>query len=344
MAMSTPDQINLTLYRINTGDQREFITKFTSTQTALETFSAQLNPMVSSIAQALDDALQAAEDTRQQAITDTNAIKTQTAGIRDATDQIRTDTAQIQTATQSIYDNEVIPARNATQEYRDEAATIRDQTQAISESGLPSQAGNAGKSLITDGSSTRWDSPLPDKVGNENKALFVSADGTQEEWRTIEDPDIPQPAFESALLYIVDEKPPGSSGGGSASGDYKARSLNTVKINKITGSSLSSGRITLPLGIYYFEASAPAVYANSHRLALYNYTDGFYQVFGTSEYCGGSDNVHSRSFLFGQVAIASSKEFEFRHYTQVFGSNGFGLSVPDGNENTFLQVKIWKVA
>jgi len=75
MAMTTPDEINLTLYRIVTGDDREFITKFTNTQSALETFSAQLNPMVASIAQALDDALQAAEETRQQAITDTTAIK-----------------------------------------------------------------------------------------------------------------------------------------------------------------------------------------------------------------------------------------------------------------------------
>lgn len=124
MAMSTPDEINLTLYRIVTGDQREFITKFTSTQTALETFSAQLNPMVSSIAQALEDALTAAEETRQQAVDETTAIK-------NATDQIKTETAQIQTATQSIYDNEVIPARNATQGYRDEAEAIRDQTQAI---------------------------------------------------------------------------------------------------------------------------------------------------------------------------------------------------------------------
>ncbi|MEL7893523.1 hypothetical protein [Vreelandella neptunia] len=124
MAMTTPDEINLTLYRIVTGDQREFITKFTSTQTALETFSAQLNPMVSSIAQALEDALTAAEETRQQAVDETTAIK-------NATDQIKTETAQIQTATQSIYDNEVIPARNATQGYRDEAEAIRDQTQAI---------------------------------------------------------------------------------------------------------------------------------------------------------------------------------------------------------------------
>ena len=75
MAMTTPDELNLTLYRIVTGDTREFITKFTNTQTALETFSAQLNPMVASIAQALADALEEAESTRQQAITDTNAIK-----------------------------------------------------------------------------------------------------------------------------------------------------------------------------------------------------------------------------------------------------------------------------
>lgn len=174
MAMYVPDEINLTLYRILTGDQHEFITKFTNTQTALETFSDQLNPMVASIAQALADALEVAENTRQQAISDTTAIKNQTALIRDATYQIKADTAQIQTATQSIYANEVIPARDATLGYRNEAATIRDQTQALSESGLPPQTGNAGKSLMTDGEGTVWGSPLPALAGNARRKLSVN--------------------------------------------------------------------------------------------------------------------------------------------------------------------------
>lgn len=57
-------------------------------------------------------------------------------------------------------------------EYRNQAATIRDQTLAISESGLPAQAGNAGKSLITDGTATRWDSPLPSGANDGDVVTF----------------------------------------------------------------------------------------------------------------------------------------------------------------------------
>lgn len=62
-------------------------------------------------------------------------------------------------------------------EYRNQAATIRDQTQAISESGLPAQAGNAGKSLITDGTATRWDSPLPSGANDGDVVTFDAESG-----------------------------------------------------------------------------------------------------------------------------------------------------------------------
>ena len=58
--------------------------------------------------------------------------------------------------------------------------------------------------------------------------------------------------FESQLLHVRDEKASGTDGGTSANGIVD-RDLNTVKVNEITGASLSSNQITLPSGTYYVE-------------------------------------------------------------------------------------------
>jgi hypothetical protein len=45
---------------------------------------------------------------------------------------------------------------------------------------LPSQSGQTGKSLITDGTNVAWQSPFPTQTGNNGKVLFT--DGTTTSW------------------------------------------------------------------------------------------------------------------------------------------------------------------
>jgi hypothetical protein len=57
--------------------------------------------------------------------------------------------------------------------------------------------------------------------------------------------------FESALLHVRDEKSNGTAGGGSTSGSYETRTLNTVMTNEVSGASLTSNQIILPSGTYF---------------------------------------------------------------------------------------------
>jgi hypothetical protein len=150
----------------------------------------------------------------------------------------------------------------------------------------------------------------------------------------------PSPAFESKLFYAVDEKTSGTNGA-IASAGFNIRQLNTVKINLITGAAISSNRISLPSGSYYFEASAPAAIGpRLHRLSVYNFSDSDYEIFGSSELCD-ENSISNRSFVFGKITILSTKEFELRHYFKETGR--LGSAVSDGNPEIYLQVKIWKV-
>lgn len=54
------------------------------------------------------------------------------------------------------------------------------QTQIDSKDSFPSQTGNAGKFLTTDGTDASWDIALPDETGNAGK--FLTTDGTDASW------------------------------------------------------------------------------------------------------------------------------------------------------------------
>jgi hypothetical protein len=65
-----------------------------------------------------------------------------------------------------------ITYKNAKESYIDFSVSITG--------ALPSQSGQTGKSLITDGTNVSWQSPFPTQTGNNGKVLFT--DGTTTSW------------------------------------------------------------------------------------------------------------------------------------------------------------------
>lgn len=152
-------------------------------------------------------------------------------------------------------------------------------------------------------------------------------------------------AFEGELLHVRDEKATTTQGGNSSTG-ANTRDLNTVLTNEITGASLASNQITLPVGTYYIEASAPAYgNGNNHRAYLYNVDDASIEVLGVNgrTESGSSDDHTTHSFVYGRFTIAAEKDFELRHYHSTGNTNGFGRAVNDGEVEVYTDVRIWKV-
>lgn len=127
-------------------------------------------------------------------------------------------------------------------------------------------------------------------------------------------------------LYARDEKPAGSVGGTATAAAWVQRVLNTVKSNTITGASLSANQITLPAGTYEYEGSAPGAQCDTHRIRLWNVTDGSVIDVGT---IADSSNipVSTNSHVSGVFTIASQKTIEIQHrLTTVVGSYALGRS------------------
>ena len=145
-------------------------------------------------------------------------------------------------------------------------------------------------------------------------------------------------------FYARDEKSAGTGGGTNTAGAWMTRDLNTVVKNNI-GASLSSNRITLQPGTYYVEASVPSFCTDFMRGALYDYTNSQYKLYGTSACSGIGDSTVSRSFIRGEITVASAAQFELRMWSNAaYGTRGCGAYVNVAGVNEiYSEIAIWKV-
>jgi hypothetical protein len=154
------------------------------------------------------------------------------------------------------------------------------------------------------------------------------------------------PAFENALLHVRDEKTANTNGGTFTSGDWRTRTLNTVKTNQITGASLGSDQITLPAGTYDIYALAPGALCQAHKAKLRNVSDSADAILGQSTGAGSSGGkTQTNSVVSGRFTIAAEKVFELQHRCETTrNDDGFGQKSNFSVIEVYAEVKIWKVA
>lgn len=149
----------------------------------------------------------------------------------------------------------------------------------------------------------------------------------------------------SALLHVRDEKSASTQGGTFTSGAWRTRTLNTTKLNNITGASLSSNQITLPSGSYYIEAYAPGFRVDGHVAKLYNITDSADVIIGSNQSSGSTMTTMPPATVFGYFTISAQKTFELQHRCQTTAADiGFGIRNELGIGEVYAEVFIWKVA
>jgi len=157
--------------------------------------------------------------------------------------------------------------------------------------------------------------------------------------------NVPPSSFATQLLLVTQEESATVNGGTFTSGDWRTRTLNTIKTNKIVGATLISNQINLPAGIYYVEASGMARGVNDHMTRLQNITGASTLVIGTREFTPTPATATTTSNLSGEFTLSVSSSIELQHRcNNTRNSDGFGLgSIDFGQNNTYGVVKIWKV-
>ena len=147
-------------------------------------------------------------------------------------------------------------------------------------------------------------------------------------------------AVDETYMHVRDEKPSGTNGGATIVGT-SIRDLNTVVFNGITGASLSSNQVTLPIGTYRIIAYAPAR-QNRNKTWLYNVTASSNQLIGLSLYAGTS--VTLPGIVVGRFTITTQSVFELKQYIQTADSSqGAGVySGVSGMVEVFSSLEIYK--
>lgn len=144
------------------------------------------------------------------------------------------------------------------------------------------------------------------------------------------------------VIHVRDEKTANTAGGTNSSGD-NIRTLNTIVTNTITGASLGTNKITLPIGTYEINASSPAAGVDRFRARLLNVTTSSIILLGTCEY-GVNPSGAGRSVIQGTFTLASQSEINILLFTSTINTtNGLGLAINDGYTEVYTSVFIQKV-
>jgi len=181
-------------------------------------------------------------------------------------------------------------------------------------------------------------------VGAPANRVYVSDGATSGSWTTVGNAVLAPEAkaFTGSLLHVQDQKTSGTVSQSITSGDWRTRTLNTVVTNEITGASLASNQITLPVGTYYIEADAIAGLATAQQqLRIRNITDSTTTLTGLNAYNNNSGGYASTPVkVRGRFTLAGTKILELQHRVTVSVGGVFASSY--GTE-VYADLVIWKV-
>lgn len=148
------------------------------------------------------------------------------------------------------------------------------------------------------------------------------------------------------VFFARDEKASGTFGGTAATGSGTLRTINTVKKNTIAGASLLANVITLPVGVYDIDASAPAQSVGYHKLSLLNNATVAIIEHGTSEFSSAAAQYsQSRSVVRVRgLVVAAPITLNLTHWTAAGTATlGLGQATSNGNPEVYSEIEIRKV-
>jgi hypothetical protein len=133
--------------------------------------------------------------------------------------------------------------------------------------------------------------------------------------------------YKPRIAVASDTKTSGTAGGGSSTGSFLTRTLNTLSDPDGIIIALTSNQLFLAPGKYFFEASAPQYQSLAANLKLRNITTSADELLSTTEYCATAATNTKRPFIVGEVIIKNVSALEVQY--RVSGAKATdGLGVP----------------
>lgn len=143
-------------------------------------------------------------------------------------------------------------------------------------------------------------------------------------------------------VYLREEQPTNTAGGGFTQGAYVLRVLNTEVVDTAGVATLAANQVTLQPGTYRFRASAPGYAVDAHKCKLRNITDAIDYI-GSSEQTSSAGAVTTRSQVSGRFTIGAPKTFGLYHRCSSTKTvNGLGSQSNFSDIEVYSEVEFWK--
>lgn len=147
-------------------------------------------------------------------------------------------------------------------------------------------------------------------------------------------------------MILKDVRSANTQGGGSTSGSFQTRTLQTEVADPSGICTLSSNQFTLSAGDYKVWAAATIVGSAQCRTRIQNVTDGTTLVLSQSEYAGTGAGVNSISpQVVGTFTVAASKALELQSRVNTTrATDGYGVAANFGVNEEYAYVYLEKIA
>lgn len=149
-----------------------------------------------------------------------------------------------------------------------------------------------------------------------------------------------------SMFFAVDEKADGTDGGASVANTWTTRAINTVKYNDI-GASLAGNQITLPAGLYFFDAATPFYRTDGAQTRLIDTSDSSVLFYGWQTWADTSTsdgNAVGFSYLRGIINNAAPITVAIQYNSQqAIATTGLGRAVASYGVETYTTVAISRI-
>ena len=175
--------------------------------------------------------------------------------------------------------------------------------------------------------------------GSASQTLKMNSAANAPEWVTVAAAANP---FATGLFHIAHQTADGTNGGTATGGAWRARPINTIKTNQISG-SLSSNNFVLPAGSYICIGNSFLTNVNMGQTRIIDVATDNVLVLGNNIYTEGYAGGHS--VINGRFTISGNKTCELQYFTSASYSNtglGFAGSTT-GLVNQFADLMFWKI-
>lgn len=114
-------------------------------------------------------------------------------------------------------------------------------------------------------------------------------------------------------MLLLDQRPSGTNSTNVSAFAWRQTVLNTVVYNEIAGATLVANQVTLPAGVYEFEAEKIAIDSAQTIVRFMNLDDNVELVVGEPCYQTGVNTGAGTSYMHGKFTLAAPKLCEMQY-------------------------------